>query len=594
MSFFQSIGGYQQYLQNALSSTSNQNALQQESSEAATSLQNEDDIANEELKSSGLSDLFLGSPVAIRAITEGRGIYQKAKATYGDIKKGYQSIKENAQAVKDFITTSPEKLAELRTASLGEDMTPEKITQKLTDLFGEKIASSPIGKALLDKVQVFKDAHESLKAAALEHLEQGNKLHAELTSKGEALGDLLSKPAEALSRGQLDMAGHLKNAIDYAQGSAKGLLEAGSELAMKKQSLVNAMKATGVGEGAEARVAKFTEENVNKRFERLKQMASKAEGTVSEAGETILKQAASVPAAEARRVVPKSGAQEFMNPAFDESAAEPLVTKAFKAKRFGEEPELTVTPSTEGRFTFGSPSDLAHELVGSVNYDTLSKLGAKRVPVMPEEAKSVLSTFDNFKSKASDFYGKFKQSLSDIGESTIGQVAKNIGGVALEGANVFGGIEAAQQLAQGKVTGMNVLGASQLKSAPEAIEKAGSLVQKGVSSISEKAGTTLSEYAAKAKASVSDTLDLMKSSLVKTGEGIAEKVGEGVAEKGLGSLALEAGLGTIPVVGEIADIGLGIGAVVSAVKDLFHKPTAAPVAPTITQGVQITRQAGVY
>ena len=153
------------------------------------------------------------------------------------------------------------------------------------------------------------------------------------------------------------------------------------------------------------------------------------------------------------------------------------------------------------------------------------------------------------------------------------------------------------------MSAQNLLGAKQLEGAPELVSSVGSGIQKGVSSLSEKAGNTLSEYAAKAKASVSDTMDLIKSNLGKAGmsggekvagEEVAGKVGEDIAEKGLGELGLEAGLATIPVVGEIADIGLGVGAVISAVKDLFKKPTVAPIMPTVAQGLQVTRQAGVY
>tara|TARA_R110000868_G_scaffold411647_1_gene706683 strand:+ start:115 stop:1905 length:1791 start_codon:yes stop_codon:yes gene_type:complete len=596
MSFFQSIGGYQQYLQNALSSASNQQALEVQTEESESSMQNEDNIANQQLKSAGLSDLFLGSPVAIKAITEGRNIYKKAQTSYADIKKGYGIIKEKSQALKDMITTSPEKLAELRAASLGEDMTPEALVSKMTDLFGEKVANSPVGKIILDKVNQFKEAHASLKAAALEHLDAGNKLHQELTAKGENLGELLDKPAEALSRGQLDFANHIKNAIDYAQTSTKGLTEMGSDLAMKREALGNAMRLEGKKQSTIDRVKNYSEERLNTEFEKVKTMASKAQGAVSDTGETIMKQVASVPAAESRIAIPHTSSQEFTNPLFVNY--EDLYRPPTRSERMATQASLEVKPTVpENAISFGSAFG------GDVNYESLAKRGASMVPVLPTEAKSVLSTFDSFKSKAGEFYGKAKSALSEFAEGTAGKLLKGVGEVGLEAVGAIGGIGSAEQLAKGKVSAQNLLGAKQLEGAPELVSSVGTGIQKSVSSISQKAGDTLSEYAAKAKASVSDTMDLIKTNLTKAGmaggekiagEEVAGKVGEGLVEKGLGELGLEAGLATIPIVGEVADAALGIGAVVSAVKDLFHKPAMAPIMPTVAQGLQVTRQAGVY
>lgn len=596
MSFFQSIGGYQQYLQNALSASANQQALEVQSEETETSLQNQDNIANEQLKSAGLSDLFLGSPVAIKAISEGRSIYKKAQTSYADIKKGYGVIKEKTQALKDMITTSPEKLAELRTASLGEDMTPEALVSKMTDLFGEKIAKSPVGKMILDKVNQFKETHASLKASLQEHLEAGNKLHQELTAKGENLGELLNKPAEELSRGQLEFANHIKNALDYAQTSAKGMSDLGSDVAMKQEALGNAMRLEGKKQSTIDRIKNYSEERLNTEFEKVKTMASKAQGAVSEAGETIMKQVASVPAAESRIAISKTSSQEFTNPLFVNY--EDIYKPPTRSERLAAEAKLEVKPAIpENAVSFGSAFS------SDVNYESLAKRGASMIPVLPNEAKSVLSTFDSFKSKAGEFYGKAKSALSEFAEGTAGKLLKGVGEVGLEAVGAVGGVASAEQLAKGKVSAQNLLGAKQLEGAPELVSSVGSGIQKGVSSLSEKAGNTLSEYAAKAKASVSDTMDLIKSNLGKAGmsggekvagEEVAGKVGEDIAEKGLGELGLEAGLATIPVVGEIADIGLGVGAVISAVKDLFKKPTVAPIMPTVAQGLQVTRQAGVY
>ena len=272
-----------------------------------------------------------------------------------------------------------------------------------------------------------------------------------------------------------------------------------------------------------------------------------------------------------------------------------MVTRfGFIAKDFSRVEPTVAAPRNvaSGGISYGSPFDYEHAALG----------GAAKVPVLPAEAKDVLSAFDNFKAKAGSAYDAAKSAFTSLGESALGKVSKAVGGTAIEALNIYGGIQGAEGLAKGNVNISNVLQAQTLKGAPEAVGEVAGYVQKGVSSISKTAGETLSSYAERAKQGVSDTMDLIKSSITSgaekigasIGEGVAEKVGTGIAEKGLGELGLEAGLATIPIVGEVSDIALGIGSIVSAVKDLFHHPDKPVAAPTIIQGAQISRQAGVY
>jgi len=601
MSFFQSIGGYQSYLQNALQSASNNQALEEQSTDNEQSMQNEDNIANEALKSAGLSDLFLGSPLAIKAISEGKGIYSRAKASYADIKESYNTIKARTADLKDFLTTAPDKLQQLKDASLGADMTPEALTAKMTELFGEKYAKSAVGKIIMNKVDEYKKGFEDLKGKLGEHLEAGNELHSRIEAGKVKLGDILNRPAEQLSVQDLDVASHFKNILEKAHG----VIGAGvNELEAKKTALVEGLKNVGKGEGAEELVSRYSVAKINKDFERMKGVASKA---VSDGGEVIQKMAEASPLAEVRtaaRAAPmpaydttrkyETTPSEFRNPLFNEGAADEPVSTRFIAKDFSRvEPTISAPRNVvSGGLSYGSPFDYAHAAVEGVG----------KVPVLPAEAKDVLSAFDNFKAKAGSAYDAAKSAFTSLGESALGKVSKAVGGTAVEALNLYGGIQGVQGLAKGNVNISNVLQAQTLKGAPEAVGEVAGYVQKGVSSISKSAGETLSSYAERAKQGVSETMDLIKSSIssgaekagAAIGEGVGEKVGEGVAEKGLGELGLEAGLATIPVAGEILDIGLGIGSIVSAVKDLFNKPDKPVAAPTIVQGAQISRQAGVY
>lgn len=78
--------------------------------------------------------------------------------------------------------------------------------------------------------------------------------------------------------------------------------------------------------------------------------------------------------------------------------------------------------------------------------------------------------------------------------------------------------------------------------------------------------------------------------------GLAETGGEDIAEVGLGDLALNA----IPVVGEIADVGLAVFSVFEGIKSLFHHdstpvpPPPPPPPPMVTSSVSFAGQAGVY
>lgn len=592
MSFFQSIGGYESYLQNALQSASNNQAIEEQMQGNEQSMQNEDNIANEALKSAGLSDLFLGSPIAIKAISEGKGIYSRAKSAYADIKESYNTIKARSADLKDFLTTGPEKLQQLKEASLGADMTPEALTAKMTELFGEKYAKSAVGKIIMNKVDEYKKGFEDLKGKLGEHLEAGNELHARIEAGKTKFGELLSKPVEQLSSQELNVASHFKNILEKAHGViGQGV----NELEAKKSALAQAFKDSP---SRLERLKGLSDEAIASDFEKLKSVASRA---ISQGGEVVQKMAEASPLAEVRtaaRRAPQPTStrkyetkpSEFRNPLFDEGAADQPVSTRFIAKDFSRvEPTIAAPRNVaSGGLSYGSPFDYASAAVEGVG----------KVPVLPVEAKDVLSAFDSFKAKAGSAYDAAKSAFTSLGESAIGKVGKAIGGTAVEALNVYGGIQGVQGLAKGQVTPSNILQAQALKGAPEAVGEVAGYVQKGVSSISKTAGDTLASYAEKAKQGVSDTMDLIKSSITsggeKLGEGLAEKVGAGVAEKGLGELGLEAGLAAVPIFGEVADAALGIGSIVSAVKDLFSKPDKPVAAPTIIQGAQISRQAGIY
>ena len=199
MSFFTTIANQQQYLQSALNSAASQDDLETQSMEAEQSLQNEDRIGNDALKSSGMSDLFLGAPVALRGLIEAPAIYGKAKEAYAGLKETYGKIKAKAQEVKDLVTTAPEKLKALREANAGEGLSAEDLQAKVVELFGDKIGNGAVGKSIIENLSKFKEAHGKIKQAALDHYQAGQDLANKANEHMATLKDMAEKPLSSLS-----------------------------------------------------------------------------------------------------------------------------------------------------------------------------------------------------------------------------------------------------------------------------------------------------------------------------------------------------------------------------------------------------------
>jgi hypothetical protein len=239
--------------------------------------------------------------------------------------------------------------------------------------------------------------------------------------------------------------------------------------------------------------------------------------------------------------------------------------------------------------------DLVEEKVASPRNKAIQRIAPEKGSPFENLAKEGISGVD---SGLSSYYSKAKNYLNTLKESSPSKILGGTLGAGLEGLNTFAGGEAAKALSEGKVSAMNVLQASQLKNAPSALQGAISTIGEGVKATGEKgaslvenATNTLNEYASKAKSTISDTFDLLKSKVAESG---AEDVAGKIAEKGLGSFLGEAVLGAVPVIGEISDISLGIGSIVEAIKDIGHKAAVAPPQEQVVQGVQMGHAAGVY
>ena len=234
-----------------------------------------------------------------------------------------------------------------------------------------------------------------------------------------------------------------------------------------------------------------------------------------------------------------------------------------------------------------------------------------RLPITGE-SEGLGGLISKYRQSASDAIDNLKSSfrstavgsaVSGALESEAAQNLSKVGGGLLSGVNVAGAGLSIEQLGKhfnqmsGSQKAMDTFQASQIKEVPELASDISRGVQTTVSSISKSAGDQLNAFTDSAKMTFQNGLEAMKSKLGElTGRQIAEKTAEGVGEKVGEDSALEiageSALSAIPVVGEIADVGLGLFSLGEGIKDLFSHRAAAP-APPRTE-VQQTQQFGVY
>lgn len=636
MSFFTTIQNSQAYLQSALNSASSQDDLETQSMESEMSLQNEDNIAAQALKSAGMSDLFLGAPVALRGLIEAPAVYDRAKEAYAGLKDTYYKIKSKAEELHNLVTTAPEKLKALREANAGEGLSPEDLQAKVVELFGEKIGNSAVGKSIVENLNKFKEAHGQLKQAALEHYEAGKGLLAKAEEHVANVKSVAEKPLESLSSSDLgqalrssDIVNQIHGAVTEGAKQFTSALPSTEELSARLEAIKSKVEPTM--EAVTSEIPKSFE-GLNKKipytFEELAKSGKKAiasrlpEMTPLEglrtAGETTLKRTVLEPFMEKvsslktsvtdRIKALKSQQEEITSKLLTGDVPEQLKSQleaqltSIKGKILNEQGNI----STSNRLASLNEAEPKMVSAAKGEVDLVEpKIASARNKAFERIAPKPESSFESLAKKGlgetegiSSYYAKAKNYLSTLKESSPGKILGGTLGAGLEGVNVAAGVESARQLAEGHLSAMNVLQTSQLKNAPEALKGAVSTIGEGIKATGQKgvnfvegATNTLKEYADKARSSVSDTMDLLKSHIAESG---AEDVAKGIAEKGLGSFLGEAVLGSIPVVGEIADIGLGIGSVVEAIKDIGHKAPVAPAAPSIVEGTQVSRQAGVY
>lgn len=257
----------------------------------------------------------------------------------------------------------------------------------------------------------------------------------------------------------------------------------------------------------------------------------------------------------------------------------------------------------------------------------VTKTGSPQLEAAKQEVATHQATIDDLTNQTQglidEYQGKASAIKTSVASSLEGlqteaksiasqafSAGKAVGGVALEGLGVAGGVESIIDLAQNKPTsggqifqdtaGIYAGGRSGQSLAGGAINFVKSKTQQAVneaSKVVEGETKNVAEYTA--KFGEAGTQAVAKEAGAATAEATAEAVGKGLGEEGaeLGATAL--GVSAIPIVGEVLDIGLGIGTLVDSLYNIFHKSSSAPAPPPPPpmpqqQVVSVQRQQGIF
>lgn len=200
---------------------------------------------------------------------------------------------------------------------------------------------------------------------------------------------------------------------------------------------------------------------------------------------------------------------------------------------------------------------------------------------------------------------KYWDATKDYVKSAFGA-----GETIMQGAGALGGAASIEQIATNfnsmntsqKV--QNIYNAKMVEEAPGVLKDLASGAAKGVNALAQKAGGGLAEAADRGKLALSEA----ETGISKFSASVGEKLGISVGEEGLigglksaaisgaksifGEVATETALAAVPVVGEIADLGIGLYSLITGIKDLKHNAPAPQATPQLE--VQQSVQHGVY
>lgn len=232
----------------------------------------------------------------------------------------------------------------------------------------------------------------------------------------------------------------------------------------------------------------------------------------------------------------------------------------------------------------------------------LSKVQEGRQQMVNQFQETLQKETAPFRQTLTELQPAFQQTVAEA--STIGSRLGSLVSVAGEGLGVAGGVQSIIGAAKGQLqtigdkvgAGINITAG--VRSGEGLAQKGIQVAQKGIQAVKEtatQATEKLADTAAQAEKSVQNVVSgasKTAETVLQTGQKTGAALAEGTALTGEGEAA--AASSTLPGVGEVVDIGIGLAAGITALVDIFGGFHEQAPPPPPAQVVQFQHAQGIY
>ena len=223
----------------------------------------------------------------------------------------------------------------------------------------------------------------------------------------------------------------------------------------------------------------------------------------------------------------------------------------------------------------------------------LSKVQSGREQMVNQFQETLQRETAPYRQTLSELQPAFQQTAAEV--STIGSRLGSLVSVTGEGLGVAGGISSIIGATKGQLqtagdkvgAGINITAASR---------SGQGLVQQGIEAF-KQTGTEETQKLANAATEAQKAVENVVSGASKVGEAAGEVAGAAAGEAGAalaGEGEAAATASALPGIGEIADIGIGLAAGITALVDIFGGRHDQAPPPPPSQVVSFSRQQGIY
>lgn len=558
--------------------------------------QNAQDDANTNVQTSELyqqavQQLHLEGPQALAF--GGMEAIRQSSDLYDRLRTVSQKIKELPSTLTNIVSKTAGKLSDrAQQARNVYDTAKSKLSGTLEDV--QAHASSVAGQAK----DVFKGATSKLQDSAnLDELKTNfTNLKTDLTGRLAKANEIIDSNVEGYSK----IADQAKIKIEDIQGKMDALKSSATgELTGLAKDQYDALSAKlpdllSVSDKANAFISKANETRdtyAKSVSDKITQEGEKAKAQFSDISSKLSPDELQ---SQLGAIVPKTGLPEVALPKLVPSEILPTASESGQSffSRIGDyvrsKTSNTLQPATD-----------VQEHIQNLDPELMGAGGRGFITSANERVTSFTTAVPEASSALSDIAGRGLGVLGDVAGLAGGFSAGKdiIGGQfnANDAANSFFGLQAGKSLGESAISGLKSATTSLGEQLSGGAAAAGNVLN-SVQGAGGKVITSLSQTAEQgltaAKGAITGTTDIV-SGAIKTGsetagaavdlaKGAASDVAEGVAE---------AGTAVIPIVGEVAGIGLAGYQIYEGFKDLFTHPTAptpiaVPTVSNISQGFQ--------